>query len=112
MRHYVAQRFGPNKYIIATYYVGTNSDGSQYTLTPIMALAHELVHAGNAGNPAYQGLSSEPLTMSIANQIAREMNAATGSDYDATRDIHNATGRFATDSPKSATFAIARPGCS
>ncbi|HEY0012451.1 MAG TPA: hypothetical protein VGB79_06310 [Allosphingosinicella sp.] len=91
---------------------GTNTDGSEYTLTPIMILAHELVHAGNAGNPAYQLNPSEPLVMTIANQIAREMNAATGSNYDTTRDSHEGPERFYTVSSTSETPAIARPGCS
>ena len=62
-----------------------------------MILAHELVHAGNAGNPAYHLNPSEPLVMAIANQIAQEMNAATGSTYDTTRDSHEGPGAFLYD---------------
>jgi len=32
--------------------LGNNTDGSPYTMAPIMVLAHELVHAGHAGDPA------------------------------------------------------------
>lgn len=93
------------------YIEGTNTNGSTYTMAPIMVLAHELVHAGHAGEAAYQGASSEGLVMQVANQIASELNAATGSSYDTTRDSHVRSGQFNTTSPTSIIFSIARPGC-
>jgi hypothetical protein len=94
------------------YVVGVNTDQSQYVLAPIMVLAHELVHAGHADDPAYQGAGSEALVMQVANQIAAEMNAATGSSYNTTRDSHIHQDRYWTNSPTSTTFSISRPGCS
>lgn len=91
---------------------GTNTNGTEYILAPIMILAHELVHAGHGGESAYQGPSSEPLVMALANQIASEMNAATGTSYDTTRNSHVPTQRFYTQSSTSTTYSIARPGCS
>ena len=93
------------------YVQGSNVDGSTYTLAPIMVLAHEIVHAGHAGDPAYQGHGSESLVMQIANQIAAELNAATRSTYDTTRDSHERTGLYNTTSPTSITFSLVRPGC-
>lgn len=93
------------------YTEGTNIDGSTYTLAPIMVLAHELVHAGHAGDPAYQLDGSETLVMQIANQIAAELNEATGSNYDTTRDSHVRDRLRNTTSPTSTFFSIARPGC-
>lgn len=92
------------------YVEGANSDGYTYKLAPIMVLAHELVHAGNASNPAYQTPSSEALVMQIANQIAKEMNSATGSNYETKRDSHEGK-TYNTTSPTSTIFSISRPGC-
>ena len=95
------------------YVTGTNTNGTSYEISPIMLLAHELVHAGHAGDPAYQDEASEALVMSIANQIAAEMNAATGSHYDTTRDSHirDQNGLHYTSLVTSTVLSIARPGC-
>ena len=90
---------------------GVNTNGSSYTIAPIMVLAHELVHAGHAGDPAYQLASSETLVMQIANQIPAELNAATGSNYNTTRDSHVRTEQYRTTSPTSIVYSLARPGC-
>lgn len=107
--------FNPNSNTIFwdpfQYAEGTNTDGSTYTLAPIMLLAHEFIHAAYGDDPAYQTAASEPLVMSIANQIAMELNAATGSHYDTTRDSHVRTGLYTTGSVTSTTPSIARPGC-
>jgi hypothetical protein len=93
------------------YQEGLNSDGSRWAISPIMILAHELVHAANSGNPAYQGAASEALVISIANQIAREINQATGSNFDTTRDTHSRNYQGHTNSITGTTFTIQRPGC-
>jgi hypothetical protein len=77
-----------------------------------MILAHELVHAGNIENPAYQTHASEPIVMPIANQIALEMNKALGSNYSTTRDNHGGpVVRYYTHSSTSQAISIVRPGC-
>lgn len=91
--------------------VGNNLNNSPYTLSPIMMLAHEFVHAAHRYNPAYQTETSEPLIMAIANQIAIEMNAATGSSYNTNRDNHIRTGQHYTHSPTSTMFSVIRPDC-
>lgn len=58
-----------------------------------------------------QGEASEPLVMQIANQVAAELNAATGSTYSANRDNHEHTNLYNSTSPTSTTYSIARPGC-
>lgn len=93
-----------------SYVFGKNSDGTEYNISPLMLLAHELVHAGNAGNPAFQGFDSEPSVIPIANQIAREVNAATGLNFNTTRDRHGGEYRQ-TNSIKSTVFSITEPGC-
>lgn len=90
---------------------GFNTNGTPYALTPIMILAHELVHAGNAGNPAFQGANAELVTIAVSNQIASEMNAATGQNYNTNRDSHQANRAFRTQSSTSATPIATRPGC-
>jgi hypothetical protein len=74
-----------------------------------MLLAHELVHAAHANDSAWQGETSEPSVMPIANQIASERNAAIGSNYDTSRDNHVRTGLYDTTSPTSTLYSIARP---
>jgi hypothetical protein len=93
------------------FVVGKNADGSDYVLTPIMLLAHEFVHAGNDNDPAYQYNASEPVVMQIANQIAAEMNASTGSSFNTNRDVHARLNQYHTDSPTSSIISIVRPGC-
>jgi hypothetical protein len=90
---------------------GVNSDGSAYKLAPIMVLAHELVHAGYASDPMYQGRDSESRVMPIANQIAAELNAATGGRYETRRDNHESTSRYNSHSATSSEYSIVRPGC-
>jgi hypothetical protein len=90
---------------------GTNSDGSTYTESPMMLLAHELVHAAYFPDMAYEGESSEPLVMSISNQIATEVNSSLGTHYDPTRETHETGpngGQFWTTSPTSTTPSIVR----
>jgi hypothetical protein len=93
------------------YVRGVNTDGTPYTLTPIELLAHEFVHAAFRENPAYQTPDSEPLVMSIANQIAAELNAAMGTNYSTDRNNHERTGQFYSSSVTSADLSIARPAC-
>ena len=88
---------------------GTNSDGSTYNENPMMLLAHELIHAGHASDPLYQGSASETLVMSIANQIAAEINSSAGTHFDTSRDNHDGQRNYTT-SPTSTLFSIARPG--
>jgi hypothetical protein len=91
---------------------GRNLDGSLYTESPLMLLAHELVHAGHPSDSAYQGPESETLVMQIANSIAAEMNAATGSNYDTTRDNHDLGSdghRYNVTSPTSTNYSLVRP---
>lgn len=74
-----------------------------------MILAHELVHAGS---PGLAGPSTEALVILIANQIAREMNAAAGDQkYDTSRDNHNRNGMYNSVSSTSSTYTLVRPGC-
>lgn len=93
------------------YVEGVNINGSPYALSPIMLLAHELIHAAYGDDPAYQSVAGEALVMSLANQIAAEMNASTGSHFNTNRDSHVRTGLFTTASITSTVFSIARPGC-
>jgi hypothetical protein len=88
---------------------GTNLNGTTYTESPMMLLAHELVHAAHANDPTWQGDTSEPRVMPIANQIASEMNHATNSNYDNSRDNYVRTGLYDTTSPSSILYSIARP---
>jgi hypothetical protein len=88
---------------------GTNSDGSTYIESPIMLLAHELVHAAHASDPTWQDANSETTVIGVANQIAREMNAATGSNYDTSRDTEVRTQLYYTTAPTSTLYSIARP---
>ena len=67
---------------------GTNKDGSVYVQSSEMALAHEFVHAGNWDNPKFQGSDSEAAVMAVENQIARELNAGYGLNYQTNRDNH------------------------
>jgi hypothetical protein len=90
---------------------GFNTNGTRYELTPIMILAHELVHVGNVGNPAFEGANAELVAISVSNQIASEMNAATGQNYNRNRDLHRADRAFRTESSTSATPVATRPGC-
>lgn len=107
------EMFGNNHILWDPFVViqGENSDGSLWTLAPIMVLAHELVHAAHRGDPTWQGHGSEHLVIPIANQIAAEMNAATGSSYGTTRDTHTHNTLWYTPSTTSTGFTIARPGC-
>jgi hypothetical protein len=73
------------------YITGFNTDGSTYTLTPIMLLAHELVHAGYRFDPAWQGHDSEWQVIPLANVIAQEMSAATGKTITQAEIITKAT---------------------
>ncbi len=93
------------------YLTGNNIDGTPYSINPTMLLAHELVHAANAANPAYQGAASEALVMSIANRIAAEMNASNGTHYDTHRDKHDGGRYMPTDSVTSNVYSISRPRC-
>lgn len=98
------------------YVYGTNHNQTPYELTPIMLLAHELIHAAHGNDPAYQGEASEALVMQISNQIALEINAATPNDFadfNTNRDNHIRDGQGYTTSitAGSVSFSIARPSC-
>ena len=93
------------------YVDGFNTDGTPYSVSPIMLLAHEFVHAAYRDDPAYQGPDSEPLVMQIANQIAAEMNAATNSNYNTDRNNHVRDGQYNTNSVTSTHLSIVRPAC-
>ncbi len=94
------------------YARGVNQNGSPWELSPIMLLAHELVHAAHRYNPAYQGEDSEAVVMALANQIAAEMNAAIpNSNYNTNRDNHIRLAQHYSSSVTAASFTIARPSC-
>lgn len=86
---------------------GRNIVGSFYSESPIMLLAHELVHAGDT---ALRGPASENAVIAIVNAIAAEMNMSTGSHYETTRTVHD--GKLSmTDNIHSQTASITRPDC-
>lgn len=90
---------------------GTNSDGSGFDLSPLMVLAHELVHASLRGQPL---MNSETHAMQVANQIAQEVNASTGSSFNTNRNTYETSSQFYVNSiEKSGTnnFELTRPGC-
>jgi hypothetical protein len=89
-------------YLIAE---GINSDGSIYKLSPIIALAHELIHAAHPDDPAYQAHDSEPLVRPIENQIAAELNASLGKSY-TMRDTHERRRLYYTDSSTSDSYYL------
>lgn len=91
---------------------GNNLNGSPYSQSPIMALAHELVYGAHRYNPAYQGADNEAIIMQITNQIATEMNAATQSSYSTDRDNDVRTHQGDVTSVTSAEYSIgSRPAC-
>lgn len=90
---------------------GINSDGSTYTLSPFMILAHELIHAANADNPDFQTHASEPIVIPLANQIAAQFNAANGTNYDTSRDSHLRDMLFHAVSTFSEFFSITDHSC-
>lgn len=95
---------------------GQNFDGSSYELSPVMTLAHELVHAAHDHAPTTQAelIAFEIVAMQVANQIARELNAVLGTSFNTTRDNHASqhTYHVSRVAGVSATaYVIARPGC-
>lgn len=90
---------------------GTNNDATTYTQTPIIILAHELIHAAYPDDPRYRHGGSEDLVLPLANQIAREMNAV-GYNFDTSRNTHSEGRRqFKVSSISSSVESIIRPGC-
>lgn len=75
---------------------GVNANGSPYTISPIMALAHEIAHASERNNPLGY---SESYAMLTANQIARELNSALNRSYDDSRNEHQADRSYFVSSP-------------
>lgn len=64
-------------------WTGTNFDESIYTLSPVMILMHELIHWANNN-------LTEIEVISVANEIAKEMNMNLGTNFDTHRDRHYA----------------------
>jgi Effector protein len=96
---------------------GLNQDGSMYELSPVMTLAHELAHAAfdHAPTTDSERIAVETVAMNIANQIAREINAALGTTFDTSRDNHSSRGSFVVSSVSGVSethFRLTRPGCS
>lgn len=90
---------------------GTNSDGSEFDLSPLMVLAHELVHASLRGQPL---MASETHAMQIANQIAQEVNTSTGSSFNTNRNVYETSFQFYVNSIEKSgigNFELVRPGC-
>jgi hypothetical protein len=91
---------------------GVNSNGSTYYVSPIMALAHELVHAAHVNEAEWQGNDSEAKVMVVTNKIAKEVNLSTGSGYDTSRDNHSRASEYYVSSIRGSTIqALTRPGC-
>lgn len=92
---------------------GMNSDGSTWFASPVVALAHELVHAVFGDNPAFNvnPADREAIAIQIENIILAQLESATGTELGSQRDTHNGTGTYVTSSPLSVVYSIARPGC-
>lgn len=82
---------------------GQNYNGSTYTLTPTMSLAHELIHWANPN-------LTEIEVIAVSNEIAKQMNQTFGTTYDTSRDRHYGEGRFNVNDTDSAA-AGTRPAC-
>jgi len=85
----------------ATY--GQNYDGSAYTESPTMSLAHELVHWANPN-------LTEVEVIAVTNEIAKQMNQSFGTDYETHRDNHTGLGRTNVNDTDNAN-ASDRPAC-
>jgi hypothetical protein len=88
---------------------GFNLNGTASVEAPLMLLAHEIVHAGHAADPGWQTPSAETTVIAVANQIATEINAATGSHFDTTRDNEIRSELWDTDKSTSTVPSIVRP---
>lgn len=91
---------------------GVNSNGTTYSISPTMALAHELVHWSIPGAG-----DSEATVMRLANEIAREMNAYYGTGtFDTSRDVYGSTSKIfvkdANNDDRKWNLGDTRPGCS
>lgn len=82
---------------------GINYNNTQYTLTPTMSLAHELIHWANPN-------LTEIEVIRVANEIAKEMNKNMGWNFDTQRDRHYAEDTYNV-SDTDATSAGTRPAC-
>ncbi len=84
------------------------SPQSSYTHAPIIVLAHEIAHAALRMNP---GPESESKAIELANQIAAELNAASGSSYDTARKQYADGTFFDVESPFKTILTIVPVGC-
>ncbi|AOH85620.1 hypothetical protein AWL63_18435 [Sphingomonas panacis] len=86
---------------------GVNSDGVTYFAeSPTMLLMHELVHWANP-QLGHEGV------WRLTNEIAREMNANTGTSHGTNRDNGGGSNYIVTDTDSTnwPGLGVARPGC-
>jgi hypothetical protein len=87
---------------------GSNGQGGTFTHAPILVLAHEIVHAAlrTDVSPAAEQKATE-----LTDQIARELNASTGSDFGSQRINYGPGTLFDVESSFSYRLSITPVGC-